>query len=76
MKSTGWLEQGLVVATLVLSVGFAAALSAQDAESTFVPVTDEMLQNPPASEWLMFRRTLDSWGYSPWTRSTARTWSG
>ena len=54
-----------MVVTLALSLGFSAALSAQDAESTFVPVTDEMLADPPASEWLMFRRTLDSWGYSP-----------
>ena len=33
--------------------------------SEFVPVTDELLQDPPASEWLMWRRTLDGWGYSP-----------
>ena len=65
MKSARPLERGLVVVTLTLSVGFSAALSAQDAASTFVPVTDEMLADPPASEWLMFRRTLDSWGYSP-----------
>lgn len=31
----------------------------------FVPVTDAMLQNPAPADWLMFRRTLDSWGYSP-----------
>ena len=55
----------MVVATLALSFAFGAALAAQDAESTFVPVTDEMLENPPDSEWLMFRRTHDSWGYSP-----------
>ena len=30
----------------------------------FVPVTDAMLQ-APAPDWLMWRRTLDSWGYSP-----------
>jgi len=29
------------------------------------PVTDAMLQNPPSADWLMWRRTLDSWGYSP-----------
>jgi PQQ-dependent dehydrogenase (methanol/ethanol family) len=32
---------------------------------SFVPVTDTMLQKPDASDWLMWRRTLDSWGYSP-----------
>ena len=31
----------------------------------FVPVTDEMLQDPAPGDWLMWRRTLDSWGYSP-----------
>ncbi len=31
----------------------------------FEPVTDAMLQNPADGDWLMWRRTLDSWGYSP-----------
>ena len=31
----------------------------------FVPVTDEMLQEPADDDWLMWRRTLDGWGYSP-----------
>ena len=54
-----------MLAFLALSFVFSAVLPAQDGASTFVPVTDEMLENPPASEWLMFRRTHDSWGYSP-----------
>src|SRR6187549_963754 len=29
------------------------------------PVTDDLLQNPPASDWLHWRRTYDGWGYSP-----------
>ncbi len=29
------------------------------------PVTDEMLANPSAGDWLTWRRTLDSQGYSP-----------
>jgi hypothetical protein len=28
----------------------------------FARVTDAMLQNPAASDWLMWRRTLDGWG--------------
>jgi alcohol dehydrogenase (cytochrome c) len=28
-------------------------------------VTDAMLRNPSPGDWLMWRRTLDSWGYSP-----------
>ena len=31
----------------------------------FVPVTDAMLQEPNPADWLMWRRTLDGWGYSP-----------
>jgi alcohol dehydrogenase (cytochrome c) len=29
------------------------------------PVTDAMLQAPDPADWLMWRRTLNSWGYSP-----------
>ena len=35
------------------------------AQDDFPPVTDAMLQSPADSDWLMWRRTLDSWGYSP-----------
>ena len=31
----------------------------------FVPVTDEMLWKPDPANWLMWRRTLDSHGFSP-----------
>jgi alcohol dehydrogenase (cytochrome c) len=31
----------------------------------FSPVTDEMLRQPPAEDWLSWRRTLDGQGYSP-----------
>ncbi|HET7133172.1 MAG TPA: PQQ-binding-like beta-propeller repeat protein [Gammaproteobacteria bacterium] len=52
----------LVAAALGLAV--AAAVHAAD-DKPFVPVTDKMLQNPDPGDWLMWRRTLDSWGYSP-----------
>ena len=29
------------------------------------PVTDAELENPAPEDWLMWRRTLDGWGYSP-----------
>jgi PQQ-dependent dehydrogenase (methanol/ethanol family) len=52
------------LATLLL-----AATSAQgQSADAFVPVTDAMLQNPDPADWLMWRRTLDSWGYSPLTQ--------
>jgi len=38
----------------------------------FVPVTDAMLQQPDAADWLMWRRTLDTWGYSPLEQVNAR----
>ena len=45
------------------------APSAQSAESSqddgFVPVTDAMIENPAPSDWLMWRRTPNGWGYSP-----------
>ena len=31
----------------------------------FTPVTDDLLRNPPAGEWLSWRRTLDGQAYSP-----------
>jgi alcohol dehydrogenase (cytochrome c) len=31
----------------------------------FSPVTDALLDNPPASDWLIWRRTYDDFGYSP-----------
>jgi alcohol dehydrogenase (cytochrome c) len=31
----------------------------------YVPVTDEMLRNPPAGDWLMARRNYQGWSYSP-----------
>src|SRR5579875_3919102 len=43
---------------------FGASLPAL-AQGTFVPVTDSMLQNPDPADWLMWRRTLNSWGFSP-----------
>ncbi|HKY81639.1 MAG TPA: PQQ-binding-like beta-propeller repeat protein [Sphingobium sp.] len=42
-----------------------AAIPAVSAERTLRPVTDAMLQKPDPADWLTWRRTLDSWGYSP-----------
>ena len=35
------------------------------AQRALTPVTDAMLRNPDPADWLMWRRTLNSWGYSP-----------
>ena len=53
----------LVLALLPSAAGPATAQTA--AEPDFVPVTDAMLRNPADGDWLMWRRTLDGWGYSP-----------
>jgi alcohol dehydrogenase (cytochrome c) len=61
------------MAGALIAVTLAAGLtiSAQDKTSDaaqgkpFVPITDEMLWKPNPADWLMWRRTLDSWGYSP-----------
>ena len=58
MSSRPW---ATVVILLLISQGGIPAQSSGD----FVPVTDAMLQDPAPADWLMWRRTLDSWGYSP-----------
>ena len=59
----------LVVAVVIViwsmgEVVVPLALKAQT-QSSFVPVTDATLENPEPGDWLMWRRTLDGWGYSP-----------
>ncbi len=52
-----------LVGIVLLAPAFTAAQSTT--VDDFVPVTDEMLQNPDDGDWLMWRRTFDGWGYSP-----------
>jgi alcohol dehydrogenase (cytochrome c) len=56
-------------AALLAALG-ATTAAAQQRE--FVPVTDAMLQNPDPEDWLMWRRTLNHWGYSPLEQIDAR----
>ncbi|HEY8519507.1 MAG TPA: PQQ-binding-like beta-propeller repeat protein [Gammaproteobacteria bacterium] len=51
-----------LAAALLLGAASLPALAQRD---DFAPVTDEMLQNPDPADWLMWRRTLNHWGYSP-----------
>ena len=37
----------------------------------YMPVTDEMLRNPPPGDWLMARRNYQAWNYSPLTDITS-----
>ena len=50
-----------ILALLLVSIESVHAQS----PSSFVSITDDMLQDPSDEDWLMWRRTLDSWGYSP-----------
>ena len=71
MPAPGW--PSFRFAPSLLACGIAAffvtgvirpALFAQDADR-IRPVADAELENPSPDEWLMWRRTLDGWGYSP-----------
>jgi alcohol dehydrogenase (cytochrome c) len=58
----------MALVTLALLGGFTGR--AQEGTRKFVPVTDAMLQKPDPANWLMWRRTLDGWGYSPLNQIT------
>jgi len=49
----------------ILGLLFAAGAQAQSPVSDLQPVTDDDLLHPKDADWLMWRRTLDGWGYSP-----------
>jgi alcohol dehydrogenase (cytochrome c) len=50
---------------MALLWGATATPTRAQSAADFVPVTDAMLQDPSPDDWLMWRRTLDGWGYSP-----------
>jgi PQQ-dependent dehydrogenase (methanol/ethanol family) len=54
---------GLAHSALILSCLLCSATAA--GQAAFIPVTDDMLQDPDPADWLMWRRTLDTWGFSP-----------
>ena len=55
----------VAVAVVVAAGVVAVAAPALAQEDRIRPVTDAELENPSPDEWLMWRRTLDGWGYSP-----------
>ncbi|MEX2332797.1 MAG: PQQ-binding-like beta-propeller repeat protein, partial [Pseudohongiella sp.] len=51
-----------------LTLGGASATAQNQGQAlldALTPVSDAMLQNPPAEDWLMWRRTWDAYGFSP-----------
>ena len=54
------------VLSCLLSISFSIIPGIVYAEQTSTSgVTDAMLHDPDPADWLMWRRTLNSWGYSP-----------
>src|SRR5215475_489185 len=52
----------------LLALSVTAGMTQQQgggATRELTPVTDNMLRNPPPTDWLMWRRTFNAWGYSP-----------
>jgi len=49
----------------LLGVVVQLTVTSQAQTESFNPVTDDMLKDPDPENWMMFRRTLDAWGYSP-----------
>ena len=64
------------IALAVAALAAGSAIYAQQQASApskvegFVPVTSQMLLNPPADDWLMFSRTYDAQRHSPLTQIT------
>src|SRR6185295_9122441 len=56
---------GLVAIIGAATLYLALPAHGQDAFKNFRPVTDAMLAKPDDADWLMWRRTLNNWGYSP-----------
>ena len=52
----------IACAVIVVAIG---GVIGQAQDEDFTPVSDAMLQDPVPANWLMWRRTLDGWGFSP-----------
>ena len=57
------MKRVMLLALSGLAVAWTLHLTAQETTRPFKPVTGEMLQKPSPSDWLMWRRTLDSQGF-------------
>src|SRR6516162_5107106 len=66
MLKRNWRSTVLSLPILMLAgTAFAQQPQASDPIKNLTPVTDAMLRNPPAADWLMWRRAYNGWGYSP-----------
>ncbi|MCW5697508.1 MAG: PQQ-binding-like beta-propeller repeat protein [Bauldia sp.] len=55
----------LLLGSVSVAVLAMPAMAQDNPLASYTPVTDAMLQNPDAGEWLSWRGTLDNQGYSP-----------
>src|SRR4030081_2335409 len=60
-----WKSTVLSLPVVLLAGAQALAQAPQAPVNALTPVTSETLRNPPAADWLMWRRTYDGYGYSP-----------
>ena len=58
-------QRALAIAITGMTLAPVPAVVHAQSPSDLVPVTDAMLLDPSPADWLMWRRTLDGWGYSP-----------
>ena len=65
MLASRWSSLRFVAGIAVAVAAVAAAAPVLAQEDRIRPVTDAELESPSPDEWLMWRRTLDGWGYSP-----------
>ena len=73
--TTPTLPRFIAAGTMV--VGLASALTMPSEmtarqNTSYTPVTDQRLRNPGPSNWLMYRRTYNGWGYSPLDQITSQ----
>lgn len=61
---------------LLIGVFAAWAWAASGLAAEYAPVTDERLVNPAPENWLMYRRTYDSQGFSPLAEINAENVAG
>ena len=66
MKKTFKLNRSFITISCAATITASLLLQITTAQQvTYRPVTDERLRSPDAGDWLMYRGTYDSWGYSP-----------
>jgi alcohol dehydrogenase (cytochrome c) len=60
----------LSVAVLASITAIGAQRAPRAPQPAVAPVTDQMLRTPDPADWLMWRRTFNTWGFSPLTQIT------